>query len=404
MIIGIDASRANRKSKTGTEWYSFYLVKELAKLDRQNKYILYLDTCPTAELLDIIKDYSNFSYKILNWPLTSFWTLGRLSFEMLFHRPDALFVPAHGMPLIYPKYTINTIHDVAFMNEANVYRSEAPKAKTKSHRQVLKFLIRLATFGRHDGNSLDYLYWSTTFALKHAYKIIAVSEVTKEEILKNYPKVKADKIKVVHNGFPDDIFNDVKDPAKINSVLYRYNLEQPYYLYVGRLEKKKNTSFLVEALSIIRSDYPQIKEKLVLIGNAGYGYDEVKYAIEEFNLESDVLMPGWVEENDLPDIFKGASAFIFPTRHEGFGIPVLQSLACGVPTATSDIPVLHEVAGDAVLYFDQNDKRAIAEAMKALILDKNIREDYITRGLKQAKKFSWSNCAKETLEVIENRS
>ena len=160
----------------------------------------------------------------------------------------------------------------------------------------------------------------------------------------------------------------------------------------------------MEALSIIRSDYPEIKEKLVLIGNAGYGYDEVKYAIEEFNLESDVLMPGWVEENDLPDIFKGASAFIFPTRHEGFGIPVLQSLACGVPTATSDIPVLHEVAGDAVLYFDQNDKRAIAEAMKALILDKNIREDYITRGLKQAKKFSWSNCAKETLEVIENRS
>jgi len=115
-------------------------------------------------------------------------------------------------------------------------------------------------------------------------------------------------------------------------------------------------------------------------------------------------MPGWVEENDLPDIFKGASAFIFPTRHEGFGIPILQALACGVPTAVSDIPVLHEVAGDSVLYFDQNDKRAIAEAMKVLILNKDIRADYIARGLKQVKKFSWSSCAKETLEVIENRS
>lgn len=403
MIIGIDASRANLKNKTGTEWYSFYLIKNLAKIDFTNQYILYLDKYPSAELLEIIRDNQNFSFKLLNWPLTSFWTLGRLSLEMIFHRPDVLFVPAHGIPLIHPRRTINTIHDVAFMSERNVYRSEAPKARTKLRRRILKWIIRFVTFGRYEGNSLDYLYWSTMFALRHASKIITVSHFTKEEILKYYPKAKADKIIVVHNGFPVEIFNEAADDKKIDLILNKYNLSQPYYLYVGRLERKKNTSFLIEALSIIRSDYPEIKEKLVLIGNASYGYDEVKYAIEEFNLGREVLMPGWVEENDLPTIFQGASAFIFPTRHEGFGIPVLQALACGIPTAVSDLPVLHEVAGDSVLYFNQNDKHAIAAAMARIILDKNLRASLIISGEEQVKKFSWLESAKETLAVMENR-
>jgi len=403
MVIGIDASRANRKNKTGTEWYSFYLIKNLAKIDNNNRYILYLDTYPSFGLLEIIKDCPNFSYKILNWPITSFWTLGRLSLEMLFKSPDVLFVPAHGIPLVHPKNTINTIHDVAFASELNVYRQEAPKASTKFRRRVLKFIIRLVTLGKYEGNSLEYLNWSTAFALGQASKIITVSNFTKEEILKYYPKTKADLLQVVHNGFPSEIFNNDRDEAQIKTVLNKYNLQTPYYLYVGRLEKKKNTSFLVEAFSMVRSDYPQIKEKLVLIGNASYGYDEVKYSIEEFNLGHEVIMPGWVEEVDMPDIFKGASAFIFPTRHEGFGIPVLQSLACGTSTAVSDIPVLHEVAGDAVLYFNQNDKHAIAEAMAKIVLDKDLRSSLKVKGLEQAKKFSWLSCAKETLAVIENR-
>jgi glycosyltransferase involved in cell wall biosynthesis len=403
MVIGIDASRANRKNKTGTEWYSFYLIKNLAKIDNSNKYILYLDSQPSLELLEIIKDRHNFSFKVLVWPLTSFWTLGRLSLEMLFNRPDVLFVPAHGIPLIHPKNTINTIHDVAFLREQIVYRQEAPRAKTRFRRRVLKFIIRLLSFGRYDGNSLDYLRWSTIFALRHASQIITVSNFTKQEVLAHFPKISPDKIKVVHNGFPKEIFNELKNDLEIIAALNKYNLVTPYYLYVGRLERKKNTAFLVEALSILRSDYPDIKEKLVLIGNAGYGYDEVKYAIEEFNLGHEIFIPGWVEEVDLPNIFRGASAFIFPTRHEGFGIPVLQALACGVPTAVSDLPVLHEVAEESVIYFNQNDKHAISEAMAKIVLNKDLRQNCINSGLKQVKKFSWEACAQETLAVMENR-
>lgn len=403
MLIGIDASRANLRKKTGTEWYSFYVIKNLAVIDKKNKYCLYLDRPISKELVEAIKHNPNFSYKILDWPLSIFWTLGRLSLEMLFHAPDVLFVPAHALPLIHPRRTVNTIHDIAFIRESTVYRSESPKVSTRSKRKILRMILRFLSFGKHDGNSLDYLKWSTKFALKKASMIISVSNFTKSEILEHYKKTDSNKIKVVHNGYGNDIFRPITDKEKIREVLKKYDLPETYFLYVGRLERKKNTPYLIEALSILRSENPEIKEKLVLIGNASFGFDEVKYSIEEFDLERDVFMPGWVEENDLPYIFNGASAFIFPTRHEGFGIPILESLACGIPTAASDLPVIHEIADNAVLYFNYNDKREISKAMFKIISDQRLRSDLKEKGLKQAENFSWLECAKKTLEVLESK-
>ena len=192
------------------------------------------------------------------------------------------------------------------------------------------------------------------------------------------------------------------EPEKIEFILDKYGITKPYYLYVGRLEKKKNTPALIEAMSLVRENNPEIKEKLVLIGNASFGFDEVKYVIEEFDLNNDVYIPGWVAEADLPYIYNAASAFVFPTKHEGFGIPILESLACGLPTIASDLPVLREVAGDAVLYFNQNDKHAMATAMVRIIKDEPLRRDLQIKGLVQSQKFSWHKCAVETLKEIEN--
>jgi glycosyltransferase involved in cell wall biosynthesis len=403
MIIGLDASRANLKHKTGTEWYSFYLIKNLAEIDRTNKYRLYLNTLPAPELQEIIKDNPNFSVKVLNWPLYSFWTLGRLSLEMLIARPDVLFVPAHTIPLIHPRKTVNTIHDLAFIREQNLYRSEKIKTKYRGLRLIINSLVKLFTLGKYSTDSLDYLYWSTNFTLHHAKKIITVSDFTKQEILSLYPKTPAAKIAVIHNGYNTELYRPLTgEEEKIEATLDKYGLRRPYFLYVGRLEKKKNTPALIEALSLLRENNPEIKEKLVLIGDASFGYDEVKYIIEEFNLNNEVYMPGWVAENDLPYIFNGASAFIFPTKHEGFGIPVIQSLACGLPTAVSDIPVLREIAGDSVLYFDQNNKQTIAAAMAKIIQDQPLRQSLKNKGLEQVKKFSWRKCTLETLREIEN--
>jgi len=402
MIIGLDASRANRGRKTGTEWYAFYLIKSLAAIDRKNHYRLYLDAPLSPELAEAIKNNPNFSARVLAWPFLAFWTLGRLTLEMIFRRPDVLFIPAHTLPLIFPRKTVNTIHDIAFVREQNLYRTKEMKERIKGSRRLSNWLIRLISLGKYGANSLDYLYWSTAFALKHARKIITVSHFTRQEILDFYPRTKPEKIAVVHNGYPDDLYRVLDKPEKIRAVQEKYELKAPYFLYVGRLEKKKNTANLIEAFAILRENYPDIKDKLVLIGDASYGYDEVKYTIEEFNLASEVKMTGWAEEADLPYIFNGADAFIFPSRHEGFGLPVIQALACGLPTAVSDLPVFREIAADAVLYFDQNDKRSIASVMAEIATNRNRRVELKAKGLKKASEFSWEKCARETLKELEN--
>jgi len=402
MIIGIDASRANRPHKSGTEWYSFYVIKSLATLDHHNTYWLYVNTPPSSELIAAVKNNSNFTFKFLYWPIYAFWTLGRLSLEMLWRRPDVLFIPAHTLPLFSPRRTVNTIHDIAFVRERNLYQVQQVKTRVAGSHRLINLVVKLVTRGKYGASSVDYLYWSTKFALRRAGKIITVSNFTKQEILDIYPQTLAAKIVPIHNGYNNKLYQVITEPEKINEILKKYDLEPPFFLYVGRLEKKKNTPALIEALAILRENHPELKHKLVLIGDASFGYDEVKYVIEEFNLNTEVIMPGWVAEEDLPYIFNGASAFVFPSKHEGFGIPLLQALACGLPTAAADLPVFREVAGDAVLYFDQNDKRDIATALEKIASDNDLRRQLKAKGLAQVVQFSWDKCAQETLKELEN--
>lgn len=401
MTIGIDASRANKRHKTGTEWYSFYVIKNLAEIDSNNKYILYTADFPSDELQEIIRNHPNFSIKFLRWPFRFFWTLGRLSLEMMFRAPDLLFVPAHTLPLIKPRKTVTTIHDIAFMRERSLYFNRLFPTKTSLGEVAFNWLIKLATFSRqYESGSVDYLNWSTRYALKKAKKIITVSEFTKQEIMSVYPWAKEKKIISIHNGYSNDLYKKIDDPERIDQILLKYGLERPYFLYVGRLEKKKNTPALIEAFALFKEKNPGYSHKLVLIGDASYGFDDVKYAIEEYGLNQQVIMPGWVEEADLPYVYNGAAVFVFPTKHEGFGIPVIQALACGVPAAVSDIPVLREVAGEAVFYFDSSNKRDIAQALETVLVDQALRAKLIESGYNKAAEFSWAKCAHKTWEVL----
>jgi glycosyltransferase involved in cell wall biosynthesis len=426
MIIGIDASRANRTHKSGTEWYSYYLIKYFAKLDKENQFILYTDKPLSGGLEDltapnfsqeesriepkydqdgyqIIKSpHNNFKAKILHWPFSYFWTLGRLSWQMLFNRLDVLFVPAHGLPLFRPKKTVNTIHDVAFRREAGLYEENKLGPEKGQGRRFINFFVRIMTLGKYGANSTDYLDWSTAYSLKHSDRIIAVSEFTKQEILKIY-KCQGKKITVIHNGFNDELYKKINDNKKIEEVLSKYGLRQPYFLYVGRLEKKKNTPLLIEAFVKFQHNQPVAKEKLVLIGDASFGSDEVKYTLNEFDMQDEVLMPGWIKEEDMPYIFNGARAFIMPSLHEGFGITILQALACGVPAIISDIPVLREVASDAALFFNPRDKEEMAAVMDKIYVNADLRAELIEKGLKRVKEFSWEKAARETLQVLTEK-
>lgn len=420
MLIGIDASRANRKFKGGTEWYSYYLIRELAKIDSKNQYILYSDQPLVGGLADLTAEnysaapgkidvrgwqeikspFGNFRVKILKWPLVYFWTQIRLSYEMLAQRLDILFVPAHTLPIIHPKKSIVTIHDIGFERQAKFYSSDKIGPVRGLTAAVFNFLTKLFTGGKFQPNVLDYHSWSTKFALARAKIIIAVSEFTKREMVEFY-QADAEKIKVVYNGFNSRLYRPISDQKKIKQVLSQYNIKTPYIFYAGRLEKKKNTAKLVEAYAIMRQKFKEIKHNLVLVGKAGLGFDEVKYVVEEFNLEENVIITGWIPEADMPYIYNGADLFVFPSLYEGFGIPLLEAMACGTPLAASNIAAIVEVVKDSAWLFNQENQDDMAEKMAKILLDKQLAGQLIKRGLARVKNFSLAKCAKETLALLE---
>ncbi len=374
MTIGIDASRANKTYKTGTEWYSYHLIQELKKIaDPKDQFVLYSREKLRDDLGELPRNWQS---RVLGWPPKKLWTQARLSWEMWRRPPEALFVPAHTLPLVHPKKVVTTCHDVAFLRLPQVYNWAA----------------------------LKYQEFAIKSAVRHAAKIIAVSEFTKQELMEFF-RIAPDRIAVVHNGYDSDRYK-LMEEEEIAGVLAKYNLSRPYLLYAGRLEAKKNTPGLIQAFNILKKSSKFLVQnsplKLVLVGQPGVGFEKVTKAIVENNLSDEVVMPGWIGKQDLPALMAGASAFVFPSFYEGFGIPILEAMACGTPVVASGIPALREVAGEAAYLVDPYSPENIAEGISRVLTDDHLREDLKIRGLDRAKRFSWARCAKETHEALKN--
>lgn len=368
MLIGIDASRANKSQKTGTEWYSYYLIQELKKIDHKNRFILYSDNPLKGDLGKLPFNWQN---KVLKWPLKFFWTQLRFSWEMLVGSSDLLFVPAHAIPIIHPKRVITTIHDLGFERFPEAYL----------------FWQRF------------YLRWSTSFALKHAEKIIVPSEFTKRELIDLY-EVDTNKIVVIYHGYDEKIYQvlsrDTEQMANNTKHIIHNNL--PYFLYIGRLEKKKNISNLIKAFKILKSYKPK-NYKLLLVGPPGFGYQEIKKELKD---AKDIIQLNWIGPKDLPYFLNAASLFIFPSFYEGFGLPVIEAMACGIPVIASQAGSLPEIAGNASLLVEPTKPEEIAKAIKKILEDENLRKELRTKGFERAKNFSWSKCAIETLKLLQS--
>jgi len=227
--------------------------------------------------------------------------------------------------------------------------------------------------------------------------ILTVSEFSKSEIVKLYD-VDSNKIKVAHLGYDKSLYNEsVKENV---SVLEKYQITKPYLLYVGRIEKKKNVLNIVKAFSKVSADYPDLR--LILAGGQGNQYDTIFEFIQKNNLSDKVFLPGYIDESDLPYLFKSAEVFLFPTLYEGFGIPILQAMAVGTVVVTSKQNPHQEVAGEAAVYVNAKDHVDIAEGIKRTLTQK---EKLIAKGLERVKQFSWESLAKNILSsLIETRS
>lgn len=368
MLIAIDASRANNLHKTGTEWYSWHLIEAIKKLDNKNQFILYSREKLRGELAELP---SNFKSKVLRWPPKRFWTQLRLSWEMLFHRPDVLFVPAHTIPLVHPKKTITTLHDVGFARRPELYSKK----------------------------ELSYHNWAAKYAVKNARKIITISQFSRQEVI-DLLGIDKDRIETIYLGYEKSQYRADLDKEKIREVVAKHRIKEPYFFYIGRLEKKKNVLTLIKAFNNLRQLEDFYDINLVLAGQPGLGYGEIKEYIQKNNLKDSIIETGWLEQKEAPYLLAGSLALVMPSYYEGFCLPVLEAMACGVPVIGSNSSAIPEITAGAALLFDPSDKDKLAELMKKIIQNEELRQELMASGVKRALDFSWDKCAKKTLETI----
>ncbi len=371
MTIGIDASRANKTNKTGTEWYSWHIIEELKKIAKpDDKFLLYTNSTLTGELKRLPE---NFSQKKLAWPPKYLWTQIRLWWELLVSPPDILLVPAHTIPFLpllkKIKVCVN-VHDVGFKRSPELYKPIQVWYHDLTMRRIKQ----------------------------RADVIITISEFSKREIIDLY-QVDEKKIEVVYLGFDANKFFVQESNEASLKVLDKYNIAKPYLLYVGRLEKKKNIANMIASFALAKEDRHDLK--LVLAGSSGHQFEEIKKIIEDNKLEREVIITGYVAQEDLPIIYNQAEIFLFPTLYEGFGLPILEGMASGVPVITSNFAPHTEVGGDAAYYADSHSPQALADGIIKILIDSELRQALINKGLIRVKEFSWRKTAEEIYKIIK---
>jgi glycosyltransferase involved in cell wall biosynthesis len=364
MLIGVDASRAITLRPTGTEVYSQRLIQALLSLGSPHRFRLYLRSPSPAGVLP------DAELRVI--PLPHLWTHLRLSWEMARCPPDVLFVPAHVLPLVHPRASLVTVHDLGYLYFP----------KTHPWRQRL------------------YLDLSTRWNARAAAYILADSEATRADLVARYGTL-PEKITVVYPG-RDETLAPVRDPATIEAVKTRYGIVGDYFLYLGTLQPRKNLVRLVVAFAHMVAQSPSRPiPQLVLAGKRGWLYDDLFTKVRRLGLEGRVCFPGYVPDTDKVALLSGAFAFVFPSLYEGFGLPVLEAQACGCPVITSATSSLPEVAGDAALLVSPGDTFSIAAAMERICADPALRESLAERGFANMRRFSWTACAESVLSVIE---
>ena len=232
---------------------------------------------------------------------------------------------------------------------------------------------------------------------KKASLIIAVSENTKIDVMK-YLNVPEKKIRVIYHGVEKE-FQKIEDGEYLKHRLRGIGIDYPYIFYLGTLEPRKNVERLIEAFIQLKKRN-QINEKLVISGIKGWGHQSIFDKVASSGIEKEIIFTGFVPNEFLPFLYNGASAFVYPSLYEGFGLPVLEAMACGVPVVTSNVSSLPEVAGDAAILLNPYSVDELADGIWRILSDEDLRNSCITKGIERAKSFTWERCAMETLKAF----
>ena len=282
----------------------------------------------------------------------------------VYHEPNYVPRPFHGA-------TVTTIFDMSYV----LFPQYHPWKRV----QMLKFFEN---------------------RMRSADKIVTASQSAKGEIMELL-KVPEDKVVVTPLGVSTRFHPIHGDEALFQTVRKRYSLPEHFLLYVGTIEPRKNLERLIEALSIVKEKLGKSSVSLVLVGGKGWLNDPIYRRVQELGLLEDVTFTGYVSDEDLPLLYNMALAFVYPSLYEGFGLPPLEAMACGLPVITSKVSSLPEVVGDAGIMIDPCNIEHLSDAILQVLSSTELRKSLSDKGIKKASLFTWEKCARETLTVYE---
>jgi glycosyltransferase involved in cell wall biosynthesis len=372
MHIGIDAHAIGAR-QGGNETYITNLIKSLAEIDGDNLYTIYLaDAGAAAQWREkFTTRFKNFSVRLLPPPTPLVRVPVYLTYE-LFRRPvDVLHVQYTAPPFCRVPVVV-TIHDLAF--------ERMPETFTRRGSFQLKLTVRRTA--------------------KKAARIATVSEYSRQDLLDIY-KLSPEKVFVTYNGVESSFTPQPAVPNEGEAVRKRFGVSRDFLLAVGSLQPRKNLVRLIRAYARLRSEREDFRPQLVIVGRKLWLASEIFDEVKRQRWADDVILTGYVADEDLPALYRAARAFVYPSLFEGFGLPPLEAMASGTPVVTSDVSSLPEITGDAALLIDPNDERALANALIEIMYNDRLRAELREKGIAQAKKFTWREAAEITLRLYK---
>jgi glycosyltransferase involved in cell wall biosynthesis len=362
MRIGIDVSVLTNL-KTGVENYTLKLIEGLSRIDSLNHYILFSHTRDVG-----FRPPSNFTVETGTFPTSrAFWRQIVLPSLASRHKVEVFHSPIMAFPIRGSFRRVVTIYDLSWIKVAGL---------------------------RDAATYLQYKFWlKRIFAL--ADRIITVSQSTKNDILRILSDENPDRIHVVH-GAAGEEFKVIDDNKKTDIIKSKYRIDAPVILTVSLMRRRKNLQRLISAFSILKKKHG-MDMKLLIVGKKTSMYRNLLKQCCEMGLRDNVVFTGHVPTTEIVYIYNAASLFVYPSLYEGFGIPVLEAMACGIPVIASNISALPEVVGDAGILVNPYDIEELACVMSKILDDEKLKRTLIEKGLKRARMFSWEKTARETL-------
>lgn len=361
MYIGIDGNEANVEKRVGSNVYAHQILLGLKKFDTKTNYQVYLKQSLVADMPTVT---NNWDYRIFG-PKPA-WTRWRLPFDLFTHfpRPKLFFTPGHYSPAFSPVPTVITIMDLAFLYFPETFKPSV--------------LNQLKS-------------WTKSSALSASH-IFTISENSKKDIIKEYG-ISPGKITVT---YPGSNIESIDKPSTntVRSTLKKLSLPDKYFLFIGTNQPRKNLARLISSFAQFSKTDPDTK--LVIVGKTWHQFENLK-----LTLPDNVIQLDYLKTQDLISVLSGATALVFPSLYEGFGLPVLEAMQLGVPVAASSVSSVPEITGDSPFLFDPLNEVSITKALIEISsLSTEKRQNIIKQGKIRSSQFTWENCTKKTMEVL----